>query len=232
MDIYGLQKLTLLDYPGRVACTLFTGGCDFRCPFCHNALLVTDLDKAEPFSEADVMDFLARRRGVLDGVCVTGGEPLLQPDLADFLAQVKALGYLVKLDTNGSHPNRLKPLLRSGLVDYVAMDVKNDLAHYAETVGRPLLDLTSIQESIRLIRECGLEHEFRTTLVRGFHTPERLANIGRMLEGESRYFLQAFVDSGHLIDPSQKGCSKQEMVDMLAAVRVYIPQAELRGVDI
>lgn len=230
MEIYGLQKLTLLDYPGLVACTIFTGGCNFRCPFCHNSSLVTGLKQNTPIPITEIEHFLERRSKVLDGVCVSGGEPLLQPDLADFLSYVKALGYHIKLDTNGSYPARLEALLQAGLLDYIAMDVKNDLPHYAETAGLSLVDIGAIQSSIQLIRESGLAHEFRTTIVKGLHTPERIANISRMLGPEEGYFLQSFVDSGQLIDASCQGCSREEMMELLAAARESSPKAELRGI--
>lgn len=229
MQIYGLQKLTLLDYPGQVACTLFTGGCNFRCPFCHNSLLVTQPVNAKPLPPQEVENFLQRRRRLLDGVCITGGEPLLQSDLLPFLHHLKEFGYRVKLDTNGSFPTRLQQVIQSGTVDYVAMDIKNDLPHYAETVGLPLVNVGAIQTSIQLIQESGLAYEFRTTIVQGLHTPERIAGIGAMIPAAQHYFLQNFVDSGQLLDESCQGCTPQEMRAMLEAVRPLVPAAELRG---
>ena len=162
MHIHGLQKLAMVDYPGKLAATVFTGGCDLRCPFCHNALLVTRLAETPEIPEREVLDFLSSRKGLLDGVVLTGGEPLLQPDAAEFLQAVRELGFAVKLDTNGCHPAALAEILEAGLADYVAMDVKNSRARYAETVGVPGFDLSPVEESVRLLRESGVDCEFRT----------------------------------------------------------------------
>ena len=165
MDIQGLQKMTLLDYPGRVACTVFLGGCDLRCPFCHNGGLVLGPMPAELDSE-ELLAFLRKRRGLLDGVCVTGGEPLLRPDLPELLSQIKELGYPVKLDTNGGRPAQLRALAEAGLVDYVAMDVKNSPGRYGETAGVPGLDLAPFRESVSFLLQGTVDYEFRTTVVR------------------------------------------------------------------
>ena len=227
MNVQGFQKLTLLDYPGRTACTVFTGGCNLRCPFCHNAGLVrTPMEY--PNAEQEALAYLQKRRGILDGVCVTGGEPLLQPDLADFLRRVRELGYAVKLDTNGSLPDRLEALLALGLVDYVAMDVKSSPAGYAKAVGAEV-DVAVYERSIRIIRESGLPDEFRTTAVQGIHTPEDFVAIGQWLAGEPSYFIQKFVDSGQLLGEGFTAFSHEEMEHLLAVVREYIPAAQLRG---
>ena len=199
MVLYGLQKLSLLDYPGKLAATLFTGGCGLRCPFCHNASLVTHLADASPLSEQEVLDFLERRRGKLEGVCITGGEPLMQPDLGDFIKKIREKGFLVKLDTNGCHPRELSGILDAGLVDYVAMDVKNSFEKYPETVGIPGFDVGPVFESLRLLLNGATPFEFRTTLVKPFHTAEDMHSIGRAVRGAERYFLQSFEDSGDLI---------------------------------
>lgn len=233
MLISGLQKMTLLDYPGRVACTVFTGGCNFRCPFCHNASLVIpeSLRAADGGVEA-VLAFLKKRQGLLDGVAITGGEPLLHADMADFLRRVKELGYLVKLDTNGSFPERLRALVEEGLVNRVAMDIKNDPAHYAETAGVPDLDLGPITESKDFLRSGAVEYEFRTTVVKGLHTAERLQNAARWIEGAEAYFLQQFKDSGELIDANGLGAfSADEMRELAEAVKPIIPAVQLRGVE-
>lgn len=199
MLICGIQKLSLLDFPERVAATVFTGGCDFRCPFCHNAQLVTGVSDTVPISEEEILSFLSTRVGKLDGVCITGGEPLMNKDIGDFIRKIRALGFLVKLDTNGSFPDRLKSLLEEGLLDYVAMDIKNSPDKYAMTVGVPELDLTPLKRSIELIMSSGIEYEFRTTLVRGFHTEKDIEGIGELIRGASRHFLQNFKDSGDLV---------------------------------
>ena len=236
MVIRGLQKLTLLDYPGKIACTVFTDGCNFACPFCHNASLVhrpgVPAVGASPAIPADeVLAFLRRRAGVLEGVCITGGEPLLQEGLKPFLSSVKALGYAVKLDTNGSLPERLKELIAEGLVDAVAMDVKNAPDKYAETIGRTVYDITPIRESIDFLRTLNGRYEFRTTVVREFHTLGDIESIGRWLEGAEQYFLQSFTDSGDILAPGLHAHEPETLRRFLDAVRAYIPAAALRGVE-
>ena len=231
MHIHGLQKLAMVDYPGKLAATVFTGGCDLRCPFCHNALLVTRLAETPEIPAEEVQAFLATRRGLLDGVVLTGGEPLLQPDAADFLRQVRDLGFAVKLDTNGCHPAALADILDQGLEDYVAMDVKNSPARYAETVGVPNFDLSPVEESVRLLRESGVDCEFRTTLVRELHRPEDLDDIAVWLEGAPKYFLQNFVDSGNLIGRGYHGFSPEELRAFADRVRPHFGCVALRGVE-
>ena len=229
MIIKGFQKLTLLDYPGKVACTVFTGGCNFRCPFCHNALLVTEMDDIE-YTEKEIFQHLERRKGVIEGVAVTGGEPLLQKDIERFLYELKCAGVCVKLDTNGSFPGKLKDILALSLVDYVAMDIKNSKEKYAQTIGLQSFDISTVEESIELLQNSGVDYEFRTTVTSNFHTVEDMRSIAQWLQGSPRYFLQNFVDSGMLIDSTCKGVSKSEMKEMLCAVREFIPAAELRGI--
>ena len=228
MKLGGIQKLTLLDYPGKLACTLFAPGCNFRCPFCHNASLV--LDPAEELRLDEVKAFLQKRRGVLEGVCLTGGEPLLQRGVEEFLTQVKELGYAVKLDTNGSRQGRLRELVRTGLVDYVAMDVKNSKARYAETVGIEGFDLTPVEESVAFLLEGTVDYEFRTTVVRELHTAGSLRDLSEWIAGARRYYLQGFVDSGDLICPGLTAYSAAEMEELRRAVLDQVPSAELRGV--
>lgn len=230
MRLGGIQKLTLLDYPGTVACTVFTLGCNMRCPFCHNALLVTKTEEAEVYPEEEFFAFLNKRRGILDGVCVTGGEPLLQSDAGEFIAKIKALGYKVKLDTNGSFPDRLEEILKSGNVDYVAMDIKNSPEKYAETVGIPGFDVSKIQMSIEIIRSSGIEYEFRTTVVAPLHNGESIAGAAQMVKGSPKYFLQNFVDSGNLISgEGMSGLTGEELENALAKAKNFIPQAQIRG---
>lgn len=227
MNVQGYQKLTLLDFPGRTACTVFTGGCNLRCPFCHNAGLVrTPL--AQRNSADEVLCYLSRRQGILDGVCITGGEPLLQPDLADYIRRIRALGYGVKLDTNGSLPDRLSDLLSQGLVDYVAMDIKSSPAGYAAATGTQV-DMAVYERSVQLIRDSSVPYEFRTTAVGGIHTPADFAAIGRWLGDVPRYFIQRFVDSGQLLGEGYHPFSQEEMEHLLTVVREHIPAAQLRG---
>ena len=229
MRIYGLQKLTLLDYPGKAACTVFTAGCNLRCPFCHNAALVNG-DWGEPLDDGKLFAFLEKRRGILDGVAITGGEPTMQPDLPDFIRRVRELGYLVKLDTNGFYPDRLEPLLRTGAVDYVAMDIKSSPARYAAVAGLESVDLDAVRRSIQLLMEWPVAYEFRTTVVRELHTPDDIEEAARSIEGAERYFLQKFVDSGNILSGSFSACSDEEMHRLLERVRPYVKAAALRGV--
>ena len=232
MLIHGFQKMTLLDYPGQVACTIFTAACNLRCPFCHNAGLVTRMDAAERIDEAEILAYLKKRQGILDGVCITGGEPTLQHDLADFIRKIKSLGYAVKLDTNGTNPALLAALIDEGMLDYVAMDIKNTPEKYAATVGVPSFDVTPIQQSIDLLLTGRVDFEFRTTVVAEYHTPEDIGEITRWLAGAPRYFLQPFVDSGNLIGSSdgQLHAPDAATLDrMCCAARVTIPATVLRG---
>lgn len=231
MYLCGLQKLAMVDYPGKLAATVFTGGCNLRCPFCHNALLVTRLNETPELDEEAVLSFLATRTKLLDGVVLSGGEPLLQPDAADFLRKIRQMGFAVKLDTNGFFPDRLSAILEEGLVDYVAMDIKNAPEKYPITCGIPGLDTAPVAESVKLLRQSGVDFEFRTTLVREFHTPEDLLAIGRWLEGSPRYFLQAFVDSGNLVGSGCSPFTPQEMRDFTLLLRPFFREVSLRGVD-
>ena len=230
MLIKGLQKLTLLDFPEKMACTLFTFGCNFRCPFCHNASLVL-ADRADDsiISEEEFFSFLQKRRGMLEGVCISGGEPTLQPDLPDFIRRIRDLGFAVKLDTNGYRPAVLRALIDGGLVDYVAMDVKNSLSRYPETVGIARFDTAPLEESLDLLMENRVPFEFRTTLVRGLHTPESIAEMGKRLAGEERFFLQTFEDSGDLIADGLSGFDREETEALLAVLCNYVPNAQIRG---
>lgn len=229
MRILGLQKLSLVDFPGKVAATVFTGGCDLRCPFCHNAPLVLPGRGTSALDAGGVLDFLASRRGLLDGVVLSGGEPLLQPDAADFLAEVKAMGFAVKLDTNGCHPDALADILDRRLADYVAMDIKNSLEKYPWTVGVPGFDTAPVERSAQLLMEGPAGYEFRTTLVRPFHEVGDMETIGRWLRGARRYYLQAFVDSGDLVGGGCAPFTPEEMEGFLQAARPFFQSVALRG---
>ena len=230
MQLCGLQKLTLLDYPGRMACTVFTGGCKFRCPFCHNASLVLRPGQAGTVSEEDFFTLLKKRKGILDGVCVTGGEPLLQPDIEPFLARIRALGYPVKLDTNGSSPEKLRSLVEKGLVAQVAMDLKAGPEHYSAVIGVPGYDIAPIRESVVYLMAGHIPYEFRTTVVKGLHTQKDFVDIADWIAGAEQYYLQGFVDSGDLIGTSLSSFTPEEMRGFLAVVQKRIPNAQLRGV--
>ena len=230
MTIMGLQKLTLLDYPGKMACTVFTGGCNFRCPFCHNASLVIPSKFGAVMPTEEFFEFLEKRRGILQGVCVSGGEPTLMFDLEEFLLQIKKMGFLVKLDTNGSRPNVLKSVVSKGLVDYVAMDIKNSPDMYGKTVGIEDFDIVPILESAAFLMSGAVDFEFRTTLVAGHHTEREIAAIGEWLKGAPRLYLQNFVDSGDLISEKVGGLDKNTTEALCSLIKSYIPSAEVRGI--
>lgn len=230
MQIHGFQKMTLLDFPGRVACTVFTGGCNLRCPFCHNALLVTQLSKADVISTESVFSYLEKRKGVLDGVAITGGEPLLQPDIASFIRKIKSMGYAVKLDTNGAYPAKLRDLVEEGIVDYVAMDVKTCKEKYGETVGIPNFDVSKIEESIKFLMSGKVDFEFRTTVVKEFHTVEDIVKLSKWIEGAPKYYLQNFTDSGNLIGENLHECGRETLEKMKETASKNVILCETRGV--
>lgn len=230
MVIQGLQKLTLLDYPGKVACTIFTAGCNFRCPFCHNASLVIETYKNKNIPEEEIFAFLKKRQGILDGVCVTGGEPLIQPGIEDFLFRIKELGFAVKLDTNGSFPDKLKQIVEAGLVDYVAMDIKNSPESYGKTIGIEKYDMKNIERSVEFLLSDVVSYEFRTTVVREFHQKSDFESIAKWIAGAKHYYLQQFVDSGDLIQKGLRAYNKDIMEQALEIVKKGVPTAELRGI--
>ena len=228
MKIGGFQKMTVLDYPGKVACTVFTHGCNLRCPFCHNArLVVRDEDLID---ENEILSYLNKRRGILDGVCISGGEPTLQSDLFDFMKKVKDLGMLIKLDTNGTCPDKLQYAIDNGLVDYVAMDIKNCREEYAKTCGLSKMDISKIEKSVEILMQGGVDYEFRTTVTTELHTPDDFAKIGQWIKGAKRYYIQSFVDSGDIILEGLNPLDLQGLKALLEAVSPYVPSVELRGV--
>lgn len=227
MQIHGLQKMTLLDFPGKVACTVFFSGCDMRCPFCHNAQLARG-EVPALMDDRGLIQFLGRRKGLIDGVCFTGGEPLLRTDLPDLLREVRGMGFAVKLDTNGTHPARLADAIGAGLVDYVAMDVKNDEARYPATAGAAI-DLGAIRESVATLLRGAVEYEFRTTVATGLHDEASFHGIGKWIAGAKRYFLQPFVARDTVPDKTLATPSEQDMLRYLEIARAYVPGAELRG---
>ena len=229
MNINGLQKLTLLDFPGRTACTVFLAGCDLRCPFCHNADLL-DGSAEVVMDDTDLLAFLEKRRGLLDGVAFTGGEPLLRRDLPALMEKIRALGYAVKLDTNGCHPDALAAVLDRGLVDYVAMDIKNSPDRYAATAGVAAVDMDKINESIALLMGRAPDYEFRTTVVAQLHDADSFRAIGPWLRGAKRYFLQAFTDRDSVPFAGFTAPTKAEMESYAALLRPHIPSAALRGI--
>ncbi len=235
MKIHGFQKLTLLDYPEHIAATVFTGGCNLRCPFCHNGDLVLRPGAAPLIPEEEVFATLQKRRGMLQGVCITGGEPTLQKDLPEFIGKVKELGFAVKLDTNGFRPDILQSLLAQNRLDYVAMDVKASLENYGAATGAPGIDVAPVRKSIELLKNSGIPYEFRTTVVRGIHTVEEFEEVGKLLAGCRAYYLQSFRESGNMVVGCGKAdfaaFSKETMEKIAAVARKYIDKVELRGVE-
>ena len=230
MYINGFQKLTILDYPGKVACIVFTPGCNFRCPFCHNAALVTHIDKDTYIDEEEVLSYLKKRQGILDGVVITGGEPLLQDGIEEFIGKIKDLGYAIKLDTNGSFPEKLISLVEKGLVDYVAMDIKNSKAKYMATIGVNNIDMASIEKSVDFLLQNKVDYEFRTTIVDGFHTVDDIQDIVVWIKGAHKYFLQNFVDSGDLIEAGLRPVSVDMLKEMKKKATEFVPCVEIRGI--
>lgn len=231
MKICGLQKLTLLDFPTKTACTVFTGGCNLRCPFCHNAPLVTGVADAEALDVEEFFAFLAKRKGLLQGVCISGGEPLLQPDIADFIRRIRTMGYAVKLDTNGTLPDRLKPLLDEGLLDYVAMDLKNAPNLYGKTVGIEGFDFAPVAQSMALLRASGIPYEYRTTVVRPLHTVEGLKKLSTLINKDEKWFLQQYTDGGEQINPTGLSSYSDGTMKALAEeLRSDVPLVANRGI--
>lgn len=231
MFLAGIQKLTLLDYPGKVACTVFTAGCDLRCPFCHNASLALPKRERDSIELGDLLAFLKKRRGILDGVAVTGGEPLMHAGIADVLSEIKALGYSVKLDTNGTFPERLRGIVEAGLADRVAMDIKAAPENYGKLVGIGNFNLGPVRESVQYLMGCGVDYEFRTTAVRGLHTRADFEGIAQWIAGSKEYYIQEFKDSGDLIaGQGLDGFTEAEMHALADIVRPLVPSVQVRGI--
>ena len=229
MKIKGLQKTTLLDYPEKLACTVFTGGCNFRCPFCHNASLVLHAGAVEEIPEEEFFSYIEKRKDMLDGVCITGGEPLLCPDIVDFIKKIRSFGLLVKLDTNGSFPDKLEYLLDEGLIDYVAMDIKNSSEKYTLTAGLQKFP-DEIERSIDLIIKKAPDYEFRTTVVRELHDMQDIVKIATRIKNAKKYFLQSYVDSGDTIAQGFSAYSAAEMLQILENTKQILPITVLRGI--
>ena len=228
MVIHGIQKLTLVDYPGHPAAILFTGDCNFRCPFCQNVSLVLSSSSEPLIADEEIFSFLTKRKGMLDGVVVTGGEPTLQKDLIPYLGRLKGLGYLVKLDTNGYRPDVLEKAMESGYVDYVAMDIKTSLDEYPVVAGIKNLDVSRIERSVELLKSGAVDYEFRTTVVEPLHHKENFEKIGELLKGCRRYYLQSFVDSGNIIGKNCFPPSQEQLKNYLKTVSNYIESVSIR----
>lgn len=231
MKICGLNKTTLLDYPGKVAATVFLGSCNFRCPFCHNSSLVLHAAIEPEIPEEEVLEFLQKRKGILEGVCITGGEPTLSPELPDFLRKIRKLGYDIKLDTNGSRPYTIKSLVQEGLVDKIAMDIKACPDNYGPLSGLRYPDMDSIYESAEFLLKGNLDYEFRTTVIRELHKEKDFIEIGQWLAGAKAYYLQAYKDSDEVLQPGFSSYSLKELEHFRSILHKYIPLVEIRGID-
>lgn len=230
MNINGFNKLTLLDYPEHIAATIFIGGCNMRCPFCHNASLVTKVGTQPVISKEKVFGSLWKRRNILEGVCITGGEPTLYPELYDFIKLIKALGFKVKLDTNGTNPKMLKTLLDENLLDYVAMDIKNSRTKYKETSNAINLCIDLIDESIKMLLSSSINYEFRTTIIKEFHTIQDMISIGEWIRGAKAYYLQSYEESEDVITKGNHQHTKETLEEFKTVLSSYVDYISLRGV--
>lgn len=232
MQINGLEKMSLVDYDGKVSATVFTGGCNFKCPFCHNSPLVLDFNNLPLLPESSVLEYLKKRKGILDGVCISGGEPTLQKDLTCFIEKVKNLGYAIKLDTNGTNPDLIKILNENGLVDYFAMDIKNDREHYANIIGFDSFDTAKVEKSVQYFLSGKADYEFRTTLIKEYHKEDNIELIGEWLKGAKKYFLQKFKDTGSCIKGGLSPIDENTVVLYKGILDKYIANVNLRGYDL
>lgn len=228
MKVFGFEKLSMVDFPGHLCCTVFTGGCNFKCPFCQNSDLVK-MQNLREINQDEIFSYLSKRKGVIDSVCVSGGEPTIYPDLEQFIAKIKSLGFLVKLDTNGTNYEMLKHLIEKNLVDYVAMDIKNSLSAYGETAGTNFVDLENIKKSVELLKRNLVDYEFRTTLVKQFHSTSTITEMANWLNGAKRIFLQHFVDNGTCLQKGLNEVEKQDAEKFLDILKNHVNHVELRG---
>jgi len=231
MQIHGFNKTTLLDYPGHLASTIFLGGCNMRCPFCQNSSLVLYPAYVPTIPAKDVLSYLAKRKKILEGVCITGGEPTIYPELVTLIREIKALGLKVKLDTNGSNPSVIKSLVELKLVDYVAMDIKNSRENYGLSIGLKNYNIDTISDSINYLLSAPVNYEFRTTIVKEHHSAEDLLSIGNWIKGAKSYYLQSYKDSGEILSPGLSNHTKDTLLSFVNLLKPYIQNVELRGVD-
>ena len=231
MLICGYEKFSMVDFGDKISCTVFTGGCNLRCPFCHNGALVIGDIGAQREDEEEIIDYLSKRKGLVDAVCVTGGESTLQPDLARFLERVRALGYITKVDSNGLRPKVIESLLDAGLVDYMAMDIKNSPAKYAMTCGLERVDLDAVSESVHIIMRKAKDYEFRTTVIKEFHTYEDMLAIAEWIKGAKNFYFQHYVDSEGCISHGYHAFDKAEVGELAKAFEGKVGHIGFRGFD-
>lgn len=229
MDIFGMEKLSLVDYDGHVAATVFTGKCNFRCGFCHNSPLVLDSERLSALNEKDVLDFLEKRKNILDGICITGGEPTLNRDLPEFCEKLKKIGYSVKVDTNGTNPQMIRTLVENGLCDFFAMDIKNDKDDYAEIIGFDKYDTSSVEKSVEYFLSSPVDYEFRTTLIAEYHKKDNILKIGEWIKGAKKYFLQKYKHTDDCISQSLHGVEEKLAADYVSVLKTFVPHTGLRG---
>lgn len=231
MKIHGFNKTTLLDYPKHLAATIFLGGCNMRCPFCQNSSLVLHPNSVPTIPIDEVLSYLNKRKGILEGVCITGGEPTICPDLIDLIREIKVLGYKVKLDTNGSNPSVLKSFVENKLIDYVAMDIKNSRENYGLSVGVKNYNTNLINDSVTYLLTAPIDYEFRTTIVKEHHTSKDILSIGQWINGAKSYYLQSYKDSGEILSPGLSSHTKDTLLSFVDLLTPYVPHVALRGVD-
>lgn len=231
MTFFGLEKLSLVDFDGYVAATVFTGNCNFRCPFCHNSSLVLDYKNLPIIPEQDIIDYLIKRKGIIEGLCITGGEPTLEKDLPIFCEKIKKLGLKVKVDTNGTNPEMIKTLVNNGVVDYFAMDIKNDKENYTDIIGLDHFPTKNVEKSVDYFLSKVITYEFRTTLIKEYHTLDNVIKIGQWIKGADKYFLQKFKDSENCIQSHLSPVDNKTVLDYLEILRQTIPNTFTRGYD-
>lgn len=229
MQIFGMEKLSLVDYDGKVCCTLFTAGCNFKCGFCHNGPLVIGVDKLSPLNEDEVLSYIESRKKLLDAVCVSGGEPTLYPDLPKFLEKIKKFGLDIKLDTNGTNPQMIKTLKDNALIDYFAMDIKNDKENYGKIIGTYGYDTKKIEKSVDFLISTNQNYEFRTTLIKEFHSLDNMIAIGKWIKGAIKYRLQQFKETEGCIDKGLSAIDENTAKSFVSALKEFVPNTELRG---
>ena len=229
MDIFGLEKLSLVDYDGFVAATVFTASCNFRCGFCHNSALVLDYKDIKPIPEKDILDYLKKRKGILEGLCITGGEPTLNPDLPEFIKKVKDIGYSVKVDTNGTNPEMVKLLAKEKLADYFAIDIKNDKANYAEIIGFKTFDTKKVEQTVEFLLSGAVKYEFRTTLIAEYHKAENIKAIGEWIKGADKYFMQKFKSGDNCISQNLSPVAEDTAKQFVEIIRPFVKSVNLRG---